>query len=191
MKLDRKQDLKLIYKGVFRSDRKNKMAIPASDLLRHFRLLWIHWTEFDGTWQEARSKRPLQSLCFLGPIGKTRSPPPRSLIGWDIFHFSSETAEWNSTKLVRKQDLDVLYKFVFFGPISKKEITAQADPSKRLYIVLRCTICGPLGLLLGLAYVIIVETSSLELAVIFSTFHQSDHLVFFYQPEKHKLGRGC
>ena len=39
---------------VFWSDRKNKMA--ASDWLRHVRfLLWNRWTEFNETWQEARS----------------------------------------------------------------------------------------------------------------------------------------
>ena len=31
-----------------------------------------------------------------------------TLIGWDIFYFYSETAEQNSTKLYRKQDLNVL-----------------------------------------------------------------------------------
>ena len=38
------------------------MTALASDWLRHFRLrLWI---EFNETWQEARSQRPLPSLCF-------------------------------------------------------------------------------------------------------------------------------
>ena len=127
------------------------MASLVSDWLRHFRLLlWNCWMEFNETWQEARSQRPLLSLCFLGrsekqdgrlglwfaetfstsplkllnriqqnltgskistsstkfvffgPIRKTRWPP-WPLIGWDIFDFSSETAEWNSTKLDRKQ----------------------------------------------------------------------------------------
>ena len=33
----------------------------------HFRLLlWNHWTEFNETWQEARSQHPLSSLCFSG-----------------------------------------------------------------------------------------------------------------------------
>ena len=40
MKLDRKQDLNVLYQVcVFGADRKNKMAAPASDWLRHFRLL--------------------------------------------------------------------------------------------------------------------------------------------------------
>ena len=65
-KLDRKQDLNALYQVcVFRADRKNKMAAPASDWLRHFRLLlWNRWTEFNETWQEGRSQSPLQSLCF-------------------------------------------------------------------------------------------------------------------------------
>ena len=42
-------------------------------------------------------------------------------IGWDIFHFSSETAEQNSTKLDRKQDLlNVLYQVCVFGADRKK-----------------------------------------------------------------------
>ena len=33
----------------------------------HFQLLlWNRWTEFKETWQEARSQRPLPSLCFSG-----------------------------------------------------------------------------------------------------------------------------
>ena len=67
-KLDRKQDLNVLYQVcVFWTDRKNKMATLASDWLRHFRLLlWNRWTELNETWQEARSQRPLPSLCFLG-----------------------------------------------------------------------------------------------------------------------------
>ena len=210
-KPDRKQDLNALYQVcVFQADRKNKMAALASDWLRHFRLLlWNGWTEFNETWQEARSQHPLPSLCFssrsekqddrpglwltetfstsslkplngiqrnltgckistsstkfvlfgsikkqdgrpglwlvetfstsplkplngiqrnlrgskistsstkfvfFGPIGKTRWPP-WPLIGWDIFDFSSETAEWNSMKLDMKQDLNVLYQVCVF-----------------------------------------------------------------------------
>ena len=115
----------------------------------YFRLLWNRWTEFNETWQEARTQHPLPSLCFLGRSEKQdgrpglwlaetflTSPlkllkgiqrnltgsntstsstkflffgpieikrwPPWPLIGWDIFDFSSETAEGNSKKLDRK-----------------------------------------------------------------------------------------
>ena len=143
------------------------MAALACDWLRHFRLLlWNRWTEFNETWQEARSQRPLPRLCFSGrsekqdgrtglwlaetfstsllkpligiqrnltgskiskpstkfvffwPIGKTRWPP-WPLIGRDIFDFSSETTEPNSTKFDRKQDLKALYQVCVFRPIGK------------------------------------------------------------------------
>ena len=171
------------------------MAALASDSLRHFRLLlWNRWTEFNETSQEARSQRPLPSLCFsgrlekqdgcpglwlaepfstsalkplngiwrnltgskistsstkfvfFGPIGKTRWPP-WPLICWDIFDFSSETAELPAAKLDRKKDLNVLYQVCVFWADWKNKMAALANPSKRWHIVLRCTICGPLGLL--------------------------------------------
>ena len=151
------------------------MAALASYWLRHFRLLlWNPWTEFNETWQEARSQRPLPSLCllsrsekqdgrpglwlaetfstfslkplngiqwiltgskistssskfvFFGPIRKTRWPP-LPLIGWDIFDFFSETAERNSTKLDRKQDLNVLYQVCVFRADRKNKMAALAS----------------------------------------------------------------
>ena len=85
-------------------------------------------------------------FVFFGPIGKTRWPP-WPLIGWDIFDFSSETPEQNSKKLDRKQDLDVLYQVCVFWADHLTKMSALADSSKRWHIVLRCMICGPLGLL--------------------------------------------
>ena len=72
----------------------------------HIRLLlWNHLTEFKKTWQEARSQRPLPSLCFSGRSEKTRWPPWH-LIGWDIFDFSSETAKRNLKPDIGKHPLD-------------------------------------------------------------------------------------
>ena len=66
-KLDRKQDLKVLYQVcVFQVDQKNEIAALVSDWPRHFRLLLNHWTEFNKTWQAARSQCPLPSLCFSG-----------------------------------------------------------------------------------------------------------------------------
>ena len=141
----------------------------------HFRLLlWNGWTEFNETWQEARSQRLLPSLCFsgqsekqdgrpglwlaetfstsplkplngiqrnltgskisrsstkfvfFGPIGKTRWPS-WPLIGWDILGFFSETAERNSMKLDRKQDINVLYQVCVFWADRKNKIAALAS----------------------------------------------------------------
>ena len=67
--------------------------------------------EFNKNWQEARSQVTSSTkILFFGPIGKTRWPPWH-LIGWDIFNFS---AERNSTKLDRKQDLNILYQGCVF-----------------------------------------------------------------------------
>ena len=175
-KLDRKEDLNVLYQVcVFRADRKNKMATVASDWLRHFQLLlWNCWTDFNETWQEGRSQRPLPSLCFsrrsekqdgrpglwlaetfstsslkplnriqwnltgskistsssmfvfFGPMGKTRWPP-WPLIGQDIFDFFSETAERNSTKLDRKQDLNVLYQVCVLRANRKNKMAVLAS----------------------------------------------------------------
>ena len=58
---------------------------------------------------------------FFGPIRETRWLP-WPLIGWDIFDFFSETAECNSTKLDRKQDLNVLNQFCVFRANQKNKM---------------------------------------------------------------------
>ena len=65
-------------------------------------------------------------FVFFGPIGKTRRPP-WPLIGRDIFDFSSETAEWNSMKLDRKQDLNALYQVCVFRADRKNKMAALAS----------------------------------------------------------------
>ena len=136
-KLDRKQDLNFLYQVcVYRADRQNKMTALAFDWLSHFRLLLRnYWTEFNETWQEARSQRPLPSLCFIGLIGKTRWRP-WSLIFWDIFDFFSETAERNSMKVDRKQDLNVLYKVCVFRIDRKNKMAALASDLLRHFRLL-------------------------------------------------------
>ena len=149
------------------------MTALASNWLRYFRLLlrWNCWSEFNETWQEARSQRPLPSsrfsgrsekqvgrpdlwlvetfptfplkplnriqqhltgskistsftkFVFFGPIGKTRWPS-WPLIDWDIFDFFSETADRNSTKLDRKQDLNILYQVCVFQADRKNKMVA-------------------------------------------------------------------
>ena len=151
------------------SVRRPSVVRPSVVIFSHFRLLlWNHWTEFNETWEEARTQHPLPSLCFsgrsekqdgrpglwlaetfstsplkplnriqenltggkistssaklvfFGPIGKTRWPPWPP-IGRDIFDFSFETVERNSTKLERKQDLNVLYQICFSGRLEKQD----------------------------------------------------------------------
>ena len=70
---------------------------------------------------------------FFGPIGKTRRPP-WSLIGRDIFNFSSESAERNSAKVDRKQDLTVLYQFCVFLADWKNKMAALASDWLRHFL---------------------------------------------------------
>ena len=128
LKLDRKQDLDVLYQVcVFRADRKNKMAALDSDWLRHFRLLlWNRWTEFKETWQEARSQRPLPSLCFSGRSEKQNGCP--SL--WLAETFSTSPLKPLNeiqTKLDRKQDLNALYQVCVFQADRKNKMAALAS----------------------------------------------------------------
>ena len=75
MKLDRKQDINVLYQPcVLRADRKkNKMAALASDWLRHFRLLlWDRWTEFDKLDRK-------QDLCVLYQVCVCRADQKKKL----------------------------------------------------------------------------------------------------------------
>ena len=64
------------------------MAALAFDWLRHFLLLlWNRWTEFNETWQEARSQSPLPSLCFSGRSEK-QDGRPGLLLAETFFDFS-------------------------------------------------------------------------------------------------------
>ena len=74
-------------------------------------------------------------FVFFGPIGKTRWPP-WPLIGWDIFDFSVETAEQNSMKLDRKQDLNVLYQVCVFRADRKNKMAALASDWLRHFRIL-------------------------------------------------------
>ena len=77
-------------------------------------------------------------FVFFGPIGKTRWPP-WLLIGWDIFDFSV-TAEQNSTKLDRKQNLNVLYQVCVFRADRKNKMAALATDWLRHFQILLCNL---------------------------------------------------
>ena len=119
-KLDRKQDLNVLYQVcVFRADRKTKMAVPASHWLRHYwLLLWNRWTEWEETWQEARSLGPLSSLCFSG---RSEKQDGRHCL-WFAETFLAFPLKllkgiwWNLTGSKISMSSS---KFVFFRPIGK------------------------------------------------------------------------
>ena len=94
------------------------------------------WTEFNETWQEARSPSPLPGLCFSG--WSVKRWPPWLLIGWDIFDFFSEIAERNSTKLDRKQTLNDLYQVCVFRADRNNKMVALAYDWLRNFRLLLC-----------------------------------------------------
>ena len=122
-KLDRKQDPNALYQVcVFRADRKNKMAALASDWLRHFQLLlWNRWTEFNETWQEARSQRPLPSLCFSGRSAKQDAALASDWLRHFRLFSTSPLKPLNGIQrnLTGSKISMPSIKFVFFGPIGK------------------------------------------------------------------------
>ena len=75
-------------------------------------------------------------FVFFRPIGKTKWPP-LPLICWDIFNFSSETAERNSTKLDRNQDLNILYQVcVLLANLKNKMASLASDWLKHFRLLL-------------------------------------------------------
>ena len=85
----------------------------------HFRLLlWHHWTEFNETWQEARTQHPLPSLCFSGRSEKQDGRPGL----WLAETFStSPLKRLNEIQrnLTGNKISTSSTKFVFFGLIGK------------------------------------------------------------------------
>ena len=128
-KLERKRDLNVLYNVcAFRADGSNKIATLASDWLRYFPLLfWSRWMEFNKTWQEAWSQRPLPSLCFSG-----RSQNRMAALASDwLRHFPlllwNRRREFNKND--RKQDHNVLYQVLCSSGRSE-----QQDGRPRLWL---------------------------------------------------------
>ena len=85
----------------------------------HFWLpLWNRWTEFNETWQEARSQCPLPSLCFSGRSKKQDGCPCL----WLVETFSTsplKPLKGIQQNLTGSKISMSFTKFVFFGPIRK------------------------------------------------------------------------
>ena len=122
-------------KFVFRADRKNKKAALASDWLRHFQLFL--WTEFNETWQEARSQRPLPSFCFLGRSEKQNGRPDL----WLAETFSTSLKPLNGIQwnLTRSKISTSSTKFVFFRPTVKTKNASLASDWLRHFRLLLWT----------------------------------------------------
>ena len=76
-------------KFVFFGPVRKKMAVLASDSLRHCRLLlWKSGTEFNDTWQEARSQCLLPSFCCSGQLE------------WQSCHLISKEIKFETEELI-------------------------------------------------------------------------------------------
>ena len=145
------------------------MSVLASDWLRQFRLLlWNRWTEFNETLQEARSQRSFQSLSFSCRSEKQDCCPGLWLA--EIFSTSLKPLNGFQRNLTWSKISTSSTKFVFFGPISKQKGPPWSIPL--WHVILRCTICGNLGLLF----------SSPEPKVLVSYYHSASSV-------RHKLSR--
>ena len=118
-KLDSKQDLNSLYQVcVFRADWKNKMAVPASDSLRHFLLLlWNRWAEFNKIWQEARSQCPLPSFCFSGRWVNKNCHPGRSVK--KLTHCTQVHDMWPFGPLVYQYIFPMIYSWPVVASFSR------------------------------------------------------------------------
>ena len=103
------------------------MAALVFDLLRHFRLLlWNGLTEFNEPWQEARSQRPLPSLCVFRADRKNKMAALAS--DW-LWHF--RILIWNSWMEFNKTWQDTRSQCplpsVFFRTDRKNKMAALAS----------------------------------------------------------------
>ena len=127
-------------------------------------------------------------FVFCGPIGKTRWPP-WPLIDWDIFFFFAETAEQNSTKLDREQDLIVLHQVCVFQADWKNKMAVLASDWLRNFgtsllkplkgIQRKLTTRGPKGH---------ISCTWLQCATFLR--YRPGPFLFTDPPEKYKLGKG-
>ena len=96
----------------------------------HFRLLlWNRWTEFNQTLQEARSQRPLPSLCFSGRLEKQDGRPGL----WLAETFSTSPLKplnGIQRNLTGSKISTSSSEFVFFRPISKQKCPPWPIPQK-------------------------------------------------------------
>ena len=118
MKLDRKQDLNVLYQVVFWPIGKTRW-LP-SDWLRHFTFPLKPLNRIQRNWTGSRFSTSPTKFVFFGPIEKKNEMAALASDWLRHFDFSSETAERNSMKLDRKQDLNILYPFVFMCRSEKK-----------------------------------------------------------------------
>ena len=114
---------------VFQIGPKNTNLVEDVEILHNVKFRWIPFSGFReevenvkvyGRTNDGRCAMTIAHLSLRLRWAKNRWQP-WLLIGRDIFDFSSETASQNSTKLDRKEDLNVLYQLCIFSGRSEKQ----------------------------------------------------------------------
>ena len=108
------------------ADRKTKIA---SNWLRHIRLLlWNHRTVFYESWEDARSQRPLLSLCFFRADRKIKIAAPASdrLSNFRLFLWKTKRI-WVIWNVYRTYNTDTVRSSIFFDVrlLTRYEIDGQ------------------------------------------------------------------
>ena len=93
---------------------------------------------------ESKFSTSSTKFVFFGLIQKQYGLPGLWLAE-TYFDFSSETAERNSAKLDRKQDLNVLYQVCVFRAEKWIKIATLANPSKKVAHCTQVHVMGPFG----------------------------------------------
>ena len=89
---------------------------PASDWLRHYRpLLWNRWTEFNETWQEARSQRPVPRFFRANRKYMIAAPASYLLGHYRLLHRSMKPLNGIQRNLTGRKISTSSTKFVFSG----------------------------------------------------------------------------
>ena len=119
-KLNRKQDLNVLYQVCVFGPIGKQDGHPGLWLAKTFSTSTLKPSKgIQRNFTRSKISTSSTKFVFFGLIGKTRRPP-WPLIGWGIFDFPSETAEQNSTKLDRKQDINVLYQACVIRAVEKQ-----------------------------------------------------------------------
>ena len=93
---------------------------------------------------ESKFSTSSTKFVFLD-LSKKQYGRPGLWLAETYFDFSSETAERNSAKLDRKQNLDVLYQVCVFRAEKWIKIATLANPSKKVAHCTQVHIIGPFG----------------------------------------------
>ena len=134
-KLHRKQNLNVLYQvdlfWLMRKLRWLPWLLISLDIYFGFPLT-MEWN-LTKTWWEASTQHHLPSLCYSSRLENQDDRPILWLVKI-FFYFSSATIEQNSTKIHRKQGINILYQVSAFQADQKTKMTILASKWLRHFL---------------------------------------------------------